>query len=84
MINAYTGIVYSEAVTGNLYSQHLAQSDPNMHYSLEVNVLAGEVSVDGGEGVELVFKQVLVFGVEEAECQYGPRYNSKTKRHTLG
>jgi len=37
---------------------------------LEVDVLTGEVSVDGREGVELVLKQVLVFGVEEAVCQY--------------
>lgn len=35
--------------------------------SLKVDVLAGKVSVDGREGVELVLKQVLVFGVEEAE-----------------
>lgn len=34
--------------------------------SLEVDVLAGEGSVNGGEGVKLVFKQVLVLGVKEA------------------
>jgi len=37
---------------------------------LEVDVFTGEVSVDGGEGVELVLKRILVFGVEEAVDQY--------------
>lgn len=45
---------------------------------LEVDVLTGEGSVDGREGVELVFKQVLVLGVKEAgasqyECVYKAR-----------
>ena len=68
MINAYTGVVYSEAETGNL----VVSSEPTMWTNdlLEVDVLTGKVSVDGREGVELVLEQVLVFGVEEAVCQY--------------
>jgi hypothetical protein len=49
---------------------------------LEVDVLTGKVSVDGREGVELVLEQVLVFGVEEAVCQYST--TNQQQRHTLG
>jgi hypothetical protein len=43
------------------HAEHRRQPD-----SLEVDVFTGEGSVDGREGVELVFKQVLVLGVKEA------------------
>ena len=38
--------------------------------SLEVNVLAGELAVDGREGVELVLEEVLILVVEVAIDQY--------------
>ena len=82
MINAYTGVVYSVAVTGNLFIS-MAWARLVKKYLLEVNVFTGEVSVDGREGVELVLKQVLVFGVEEATDQYMTMTNERS-RHTLG
>jgi len=54
-----------------------------MRYSLEVDVFTGKVSVDGREGVELVLKQVLVFGVEETIDQHDYT-KQKEARHTLG
>ena len=49
---------------------------------LEVDVLTGKVSVDGGEGVELVLEQVLVFGVEEAVCQYSTMHQESRDIHS--
>lgn len=36
-----------------------------------MDVLAGELAVDGREGVELVLEEVLVLVVEVADCQLG-------------